>query len=192
MTEFTSLVLFLAIGGIGFLFLLISLLIGDLFEAIDFHFDLDLDVDGADGHFGILNSRVLTVFLTAFGGIGAIATEFGFGFGFSAMLGIGGGLMFGAVVFAFGYFLHTQQASSSVSERDLIGRTAKVVVGILPGNVGQISCTVGEEKVEKLARTRDGEELKAGTVVLIEEAAGDSLIVSSMEATGYSIFAEND
>ncbi len=190
MTEFTSLVLFLVVGGIGFLFLIFSLLVGDVFEALDLDFDLDLD--GGDGHFGVLDSRVLSVFMTAFGGLGAIGVQFGLGFLLSALLGIGGGITFGALVFAFGYFLYSQQASSSVSERDLIGRTAKVVVGILPGTVGQISCTIGEEKVEKLARTRDGDEIKAGTLVLIEEVTGDSFIVSSMEDTGFSVFAESD
>ena len=190
MTEFTSLVLFLVVGGIGFLFLIFSLVMGDIFEA--FGADLGFNPHVGDGEFGVLDSRVLSVFLTALGGIGAIGIEFGLGLIVSFFLGLGGGVLFGALVFAFGYFLYTQQASSSVSERDLIGRTAKVIVGILPENVGQISCTVGEEKVEKLARTRNGEEIKAGTLVLIEEAAGDSFIVSSMEGTGYSIFAEDD
>ncbi|HUF05462.1 MAG TPA: hypothetical protein VMM38_14980 [Aridibacter sp.] len=190
MTEFASLLIFLVVGGIGFLFLMISFIAGDIFEAFDL--DLGLDTDGGDGHFGVLDSRVLSVFLTALGGIGAIGIQFGLGFLMSVLLGLAGGAIFGAMVFGFGYLLHSQQSSSSVSERDLIGRTAKVVVGILPGTVGQISCTVGEEKVEKLARTRDGEEIKAGAVVLIEDVAGDSFIVSTMEDTDYPLFAEID
>lgn len=190
MTEFTSLVLFLAVGGIGFLFLMLSLVMGDIFEAFDL--DLGFDADTGDGEFGVLDSRVLSVFLTALGGIGAIGIQFGLGFIISVLLGLGGGVVFGAMVFAFGYLLYSQQSSSSVSERDLIGRTAKVVVGILPGTVGQISCRIGEERVEKLARTRHGEEIKEGSMVLIEDVAGDSFIVSTMEDTAYPIFAEND
>ncbi|MCO6511965.1 MAG: hypothetical protein J5I65_14360 [Aridibacter famidurans] len=190
MTEFTSLLIFLVVGGIGFLFLIFSLIVGDVFEAFDL--DLGFDADSGDGHFGVLDSRVVSVFLTALGGLGAIGIQFGVGFLMSVLLGLAGGVVFGGMVFAFGYLLYSQQSSSSVSERDLIGRTAKVVVGILPGSVGQISCTVGEEKVEKLARTRDGEKIDAGTMVLIEDVAGDSFVVSTMEEAGYSLFSEKD
>ncbi|REJ75634.1 MAG: hypothetical protein DWQ47_09195 [Acidobacteria bacterium] len=190
MTEFTSLLIFLVVGSLGFLFLVFSLVIGDIFEAFDL--DLGFESDSGDGHFGVLDSRVLSVFLTALGGLGAIGIQFGLGFVLSVLLGLAGGVVFGGVVFAFGYLLYSQQSSSSVSERDLIGRTAKVVVGILPGSVGQISCTVGEEKVEKLARTRDGEKIEAGAIVLIEDVTGDSFIVSTMEGTGYSLFSESD
>ncbi len=177
---FNSLIIFLAVGGLGFLFLVVSLILGDLFEAFDLDFDADFDADGGM-EIGILDSRVISVFLTAFGFVGAAALKFGLTVLVSTALGVGSGILFGALIFGFGYLLHTQQASSSVSERDLIGRTAKVVVAIKPGTVGQISCRIGEERVEKLARTRNGEELKEGVTVFIEEAAGNSFIVSSME-----------
>lgn len=174
--TFTSLTIFLIIGGIGFLFLMISLLIGDLFDAFDF--DLDLDTNG---DFGLFDSRVISVFLTTFGFIGAIAIQLGFGIIVSGLFGAGSGVALGALVFAFGYFLHSQQTSSSVSEKDLIGRTAQVVVGIRPESVGQISCKVGEERVEKIARSRNGEEIKTGQTVFIEEITGDAVIVSLEE-----------
>ena len=187
----TLLTIFIAIGVIGFLFLLISLVVGDLFEQFDFDadhdfdidhdFDLDHDFDGAHGSFGVFNSRVLSVFLTAFGGIGAASLQFGYGGVFSTILGVGGGVLFGAIVFAFGYFLYSQQASSSVTNRDLVGRTAKVIVGIQPNNIGQISCRIGDENVEKLARTRDGSEIRLGEKVFIEEAGEDAFVVSSMK-----------
>lgn len=180
---FNSLIIFLAIGGIGFLFLMVSLVIGDLFEAFDFDFDADFDGDGG-AEIGILDTRVISVFLTAFGFVSAAALKFGLSVFASSALGIGSGILFGALIFGFGYLLHTQQASSSVSERDLIGRTAKVVVAIKPGTVGQISCQIGEERVEKLARTRDGKEIERGATVFIEEAADNSFIVSDMENYG--------
>lgn len=184
MNLYTSLIVFLIIGGVGFLFLVVSLVIGDLFEALDIDFDADFDGDGGGGgEIGILDSRVVSVFLTAFGFIAAISSQLGLGPLLSAVIGLGSGVLFGSLIFAFGYFLHTQQSSSSVTERDLIGRTAEVIVAIKPAGIGQISCRVGEERVEKLARIRDGEEeIKAGETVFIEEATGDSLIVSSMNS----------
>lgn len=191
----TLLTVFLILGGIGFLFLMVSLIIGDLFEAFDFdhpdfdHPDFDHpDIDGSGGSdIGILDSRVISVFLTAFGFIGAFFLYSGFSGIISSVIGLGSGIVFGGLIFAFGYFLTTQESSSSVTQRDLIGRTAKVIVGIKPNSIGQISCRIGEERVEKLAQTRDGKEIKVGETVFIEEITGDAFIVSSMEGMNYEL-----
>jgi hypothetical protein len=59
----------------------------------------------------------------------------------------------------------------------MVGRTAQVIVSIAPGSLGQVSCRVGEERIEMLARSRDNVEIKAGAMVRVEEIAGDSVIV---------------
>lgn len=196
----TLLATFLILGGIGFLFMLISLIIGDLFEALDLDFgadvdfdtdvdfDVDADFDGSGGSdIGVLDTRVISVFLTAFGFIGAYFIYAGFGGIISSLIGVGSGVIFGGLMFGFGYFLTTQEASSSVSNKDLIGRTAKVIVGIQPNSIGQISCRIGEERIEKIARTRDGKEIKRGETVFIEEITPDAFIVSSMEGMNYEL-----
>lgn len=165
--------IFLVIGGLGFLFLLLSLIIGDLFEAIGMELSLDASHD-----FGVFDSRVIAVFLTAFGGFGVIASTLGWGAVGGSLFGLLGGFIFGAIVFYFGKLLYSQQSSSSVAPEDLIGRTAQVVVNIKPDQLGQISCLIGEEKVEKLARTVSGEELKAGQLVRIDSIGSDSVFVS--------------
>lgn len=176
--------IFLVIGAIGLLFLLVSLVVGDVFEAIGFDFGLDASHD-----FGIFDSRVIAVFLTAFGGFGAIGTSFGYGAFGASLFGLLGGAAFGAIVFYFGKLLYNQQSTSSVGNENLIGRTAQVTVGIKPDGLGQISCRVGEERVEKLARTRNGEEIKAGQIVRIESIGGDSVIVSVEDGEGVSLFS---
>ena len=50
--------IFLVIGAIGLIFLLISLVVGDVFEALGFDFGLDASHD-----FGVFDSRVIAVFL---------------------------------------------------------------------------------------------------------------------------------
>ena len=62
---------FVAIAVIGFAFLLIALVFGEIFD----FFDHDLDFD--HGGPGVLSSRVIAVFITAFGAFGAIATNNG-------------------------------------------------------------------------------------------------------------------
>lgn len=180
--------IFLAIGGLGFLFLLLSLIVGDIFDAIGFEFGANLD---ASHDFGLFDSRVIAIFLTAFGGFGAIGVSLGFGALASSFFGILGGAFFGALVFYFGRFLYRQQSSSSVSEEDLIGRSAQVVVGIPPNQIGQITCRVGEERVEKIARARDGAEIKIGAIVRIESITGDAVIVSVDNGERLSLFSDN-
>lgn len=168
------LALFAIIGGIGFVFLIISLVVGDIFEAVGF----DLGVAGDAGvDFGFLDSRVLAVFITAFGGFGAIGVQMGYGAVAASLIGLLGGVIFGGVVSLFGRFLMGQQASSSVTDDDLIGRTAQVAVAIRPGEVGHISIRVGDQRVERIARSRGDEEIKAGTLVRVAAIAGDSVIV---------------
>jgi membrane protein implicated in regulation of membrane protease activity len=174
----------LIIGGLGFLFLLISLVVGDIFDAVGIDFGLDASHD-----FGIFDSRVISVFLVAFGGFGTIGVQVGFGSVGSSLCGLLGGVFFAAIVFFFGKFLYGQQSTSSVRAEDLIGRTAQVTVRIQPGNIGQISCRVGDDNIEKLARTTGGEEIKAGALVRIESIAGDSVIVSHETDERYSLFS---
>jgi len=173
-SNISSLMVFLGIAAIGFIFLLISLLVGDIFDS----FGIDSGLDGgADGH-GLLDSRVISVFITAFGGFGAIGIQMGLGIVGSSLMGLAGGVVLGGLVSLFARFLYKQQSSSSVSTGQLVGRTAQVIVSIAPGGVGQISCRVGEERIEKLARSKDDREIKAGAMVRVDEVAGGSVIVS--------------
>ena len=172
--DISALTVFLIIAALGFVFLVVSLLFGEMFD----HFGIDHDIGGgADAH-PFVDSRVISVFLTAFGGFGAIGVQLGLSALVSSLLGLGGGVMLGGIVSLFARFLYQQQASSSVSAVQLVGRTAQVTVKIPPDGIGQISCRIGEERVEKLARTRDHEEIKAGALVRIEEIAGDSVLVT--------------
>ena len=173
-SNITPLFVFLGIAAIGFVFLLVSLVVGDIFDSFGF----DTGLDGvSDGH-ALLDSRVISVFVTAFGGFGAIGIQSGFSMVTSSLMGLAGGLVLGGLVSLFGRFLYKQQSTSSVNTAQLVGRTAQVVVSIGPGSLGQVSCRVGEERVEKLARARDNREIKAGATVRVDEVAGDSLIVS--------------
>lgn len=170
----SALTVFIGIAAVGLVFLVVSLLFGELLEGLGLH---EAGGAGLDGH-GFIDSRALAVFLTAFGGFGAIGIRSGFGVVPSALLGLASGFVLGGAVALFARLLLAQQSSSSVSGSQLVGRTAQVTVTIPAGGVGQISCRIGEERVEKIARSRGGAELKSGALVLIEEFTGDSVIVS--------------
>ena len=77
----------------------------------------------------------------------------------------------------FARFLFGQQASSDVGSHDLVGQIARVVVAIPAGGVGQIRCRLGEELVDKIARTRSGDSIGENASVQVEEVLGETVIV---------------
>lgn len=180
-TGFSAFGIFLALAAVGFLFLVVSFAFGELFG----HADLgghDADLHG-DAHGGVsfFSSRVLSVFVTAFGGFGAIGIHLGYGTGVSTGIGMAGGLFFGAIIYLFASFLYSQQASSDLRVSELVGRSAQVSVAIPKGGLGQIRCTLGESVLEKIARSQDGAEIPANTVVKIESVVGETLLVRRAE-----------
>ena len=162
---------FLAIAAVGFLFLLVTLVFGEIFD----FFEADHDFD--HGGPGFFSSRIIAVFITAFGGFGAIGTEYGLSVAASSALGVGSGVVFGGLIYAFARFLYRQQASSEVRSSDLVGQTGRVVVGIPAGGLGQVRCRIGEEMIDKIARTDDGQPLPENTPVLVEQVLGETVIV---------------
>lgn len=179
--SFSAFAIFLALAAVGFLFLVISFAFGELFG----HADLgghDADLHG-DAHGGVsfFSSRVLSVFVAAFGGFGAIGIHLGYGTGVSTGIGLLGGVFFGAIIYLFASFLFSQQASSDVRVADLVGSTAQVSVAIPKGGLGQIRCTMGESVVEKIARSEDGGEIPANTLVKVEAIVGETALVRRAE-----------
>ncbi len=164
---------FLAIAGVGFLFLLISLIFGEIFDFFDGGFDHDVDHGGP----GLFSTRAISVFVLAFGATGAIATNYGLGPVPASLVGTATGLVLGGLVAAFGRFLYGQQASSDVSHRDLVGQSARVVVTIPAGGVGQVRCRIGDELIDKIARASDDASIAEHTTVRVEDVLGEVVIV---------------
>jgi membrane protein implicated in regulation of membrane protease activity len=171
--QINAFTIFLAIAAVGFLFLLISLVFGEIFE----HFDSGLDSDLEHGGPGFFSTRVLSVFVTAFGGFGAIATHYGLGPLQASGIGALSGLVLATPVFYFARFLYGQQASSDSHTQDLVGQTGRVIVAIPAGGVGQVRCRIGEELVDKIARARDDGALPEHTSVVVEEVLGETVVV---------------
>jgi membrane protein implicated in regulation of membrane protease activity len=171
--SLTAFTVFLAIAGVGFLFLIVSLVFGEIFDFFDHDLDLGIDHGGP----GILSSRVIAVFITAFGSFGAIAVNNGLSAGAASGVGAASGLVFGGVIYAFLHFLYGQQASSEVRTADLVGQSGRVVIGIPANGVGQVRCRVGEELIDKIAQAKDGIAIPENTPVHIEEVLGETVIV---------------
>jgi hypothetical protein len=185
-SSITPLAVFLGIAAIGLLFLATTLIFGELFEhEAEFDHDVDTDHDlSGHEHDGpsFLSTRVISVFVTAFGGFGAIGTYAGLGVLSSSLLGFAGGLGLGWVVYTFARFLYSQQASSDITLHDLLGQTARVTVAIPRGSFGQVRCVIGETQIEKIARSNDGGEIPFNTLVRIEDIEADSVVVRKADA----------
>ena len=164
---------FLAIAALGFLLLMSSLFFGEIFE----HFDGGLDHDLEHGGPGFFSTRVISVFVTAFGGFGAIATEYHFGPLAASGIGALSGVVLALPVYWFARFLFGQQASSDSRTSDLVGQTGRVVVAIPAGGVGQVRCRIGEELIDRLARAREPVAIAENDAVVVEEVVGETVIV---------------
>jgi hypothetical protein len=172
LSHISALSIFLAVGAIGLLVLLFSLLFGEILD--EMHLEADLDHDGP----GFFSTRVISVFITAFGGFGAISANYGMSPLASSAVGFMSGILLGGLIYLYARFLYSQQASSNIDLADLIGRTAQVTVGIPAGGLGQVRCLIGETMVEKTARSKDGIAIASNSQVMIEGLASESLIVS--------------
>lgn len=183
--ELSAFTVFLAIGSIGFLFLLLSFALGeisDFFGGIEADHDHDVahDADHGGGP-SPFSTRVLAMFVTAFGASGALATHYGVSPLPASGIGFVSGGFFGSLVYLFAKFLHGQQASSQVRAAEVIGQTARVIVGIPANGLGQVRCRVGEELVDRIARTADGSAAPENSMVRIQDIVGEIAIVSPVQ-----------
>jgi membrane protein implicated in regulation of membrane protease activity len=164
---------FLAIAAVGFIFLVAALLFGEIFDFFD-HGDVDT------GGPGILSSRVIAVFITTFGAVGALGVHNGMSPGGASGLGAVAGAIFAGAMVMLGKFLYDQQSSSEVRASDLVGQHCRVIVSIPANGVGQIRCRIGEELVDKIAQARDGAAIPENTSVQVETVLGETVVVKKL------------
>ncbi len=192
LSQIGALSFFLTIGAVGFLFLLLSFLLGEVFG--HFHVDHDVDLEHEFDHDtahdgpGIFNARIISMFITAFGGCGAISVYLGLGVLASSLIGLAGGFLFGWLVYLFARFLYSQQASSIHDTDDLLGISAQVIVAIPVNGLGQVRCIIGESAIEKIARSTDGSAISENTTVFVEQISGETVIVSPQPTEGAGLF----
>lgn len=137
------------------------------------HLDHDVDV----GHMGagalvlgLFKPRNIIFFMTAFGLTGTLLTLIGnpqgATLGFALAMGGGAGLLTHAI---FLWLRRSESGVDAVSEREIEGRAARVVLALAPGRPGRISCLIGDREQYVTARlaadiTRP---LEAGSEVVV-------------------------
>lgn len=174
LTQISAFSVFLAISALGFLILLASFFFGEIFE----HFgDGAWDHDLGHGGPSFFSMRVMSVFVTGFGGFGAIGIHFGLPVLAASGLGFLSGLGCASAIYSFARFLYSQQATTESKSSDLVGQPARTIVAIPAGGVGQIRCRIGEELIDKLAKSGDGSAVAENAIVVVEQVLGEVAIV---------------
>jgi membrane protein implicated in regulation of membrane protease activity len=193
---------FLAIGVAASLFVIITLMLGelgDLFGADhDFDHGSDLSHDvahdhdfhaelgaGAESMAGLtaphlFSFRIIITFVAGFGLIGAVSTWAGASVIMSSVYGLIAGMIMAGLMYAFVHYLATQQASVNVSDSDLIGKEAQVVVKIPADSVGQVQFNTTSGTMTKIAMSTDHTEIPEGSVVKIERITGQTAFVKKL------------
>jgi membrane protein implicated in regulation of membrane protease activity len=166
---------FLALGGVGLLLLAVSLFSGH---------DLDFDADVHGGLPGFLSLRTLGVFLTGFGAVGAVAAlSLPAGDSrslWASTLGVGSGVALSGVYLLAMRLIQSQEASSLVGDKELVGLEGRVSVPIPPDGVGEVTCAVGGQIARRMARTQGSQAVPEGRRVKITDVYGATVIVEEV------------
>lgn len=173
--------IYVAIGAVGFLFLVGMLVIGDVFGGDhDVAADHDTPLDAHPDHAGpgIFSARIMAAFLTAFGVGGVVGRYYGLSHPAASGIGVVAGIVMAGLVYQFARVLYGQQASSEVKMATLVGKNGEVSVAIPTGGVGQVTLTYAGERSDHLARSANGQAVQRGAEVVITALRGDGLVVA--------------
>jgi len=170
--------IYVAIGAFGFLFLAVMLFFGGDAGGGGGRHDGVAHGDGEVGGPSVFSARIMAAFLSAFGVGGVVGRYYNLSHPAASGVGVVSGIIMAGLVYQFARLLYSQQASSEVRMSTLVGRSAEVSVSIPPGGVGQVTLSVSGERSEHIARSRSGDALPRGTEVVITGLRGDSVVVA--------------
>ena len=153
------------VGGIGFVFLLLSAI---------FDFDhADTDIDGPN----LFSIKMFAMYAVGFGAGGGIAFLNGWPVimqAFSSCVGIGALGIAGMVGFSF---LQRSQADSTISDKDFTGVIGRVTIKIPQHGIGEIQCQISDRVIHVSAFSKHSP-LEVGSQVCIESKKGSTVYVS--------------
>lgn len=175
-------IFFIALGVLGLLFFLGSLLVGG---DHDFgHHDGSVgDHDGGNGQ-SIISIFTISWFMVGFGGTGTLMRVNDFGMPVSTISALLVGACCLALAFCLMSMLHKQQADSTITLSKLMGTHGVVIMGIPPNGCGKIQCNVAGGTQEYIARSLKNKNLPENTQVKITGEAGGVCIVDITETQG--------
>jgi len=174
--------------GVGLLWAIVIVVSGGLGGDVDVP-DADMpdfdvgDVDAFDvGSVEIspISPITISAFITAFGAVGIISRQLFEVSGPMSLLWstLGGLLLSGAMFLFYSRFLIGSQGSSEVRVSQLVGLTAEVVAPIPEDGIGEIAVIAQGSRVTYPARSSQGNAIKRGSLVVIDQMLGTQALVS--------------
>lgn len=155
--------------GVGLGLLLLSVVLGDLFDFLDF---LDVDIGGPD--FSVV--PVLFTAVAAFGAGGLIGIEgFDFGRTGSILSGLATGAAGGGLALLLFALLARQQATEGFQLSQLVGKRGRCSLAIGPGRIGKV--TVDHAGMTRALSATSDEEISSGEEVVVRDVIGSQLTV---------------
>lgn len=169
-------VIFASIFGVGFAILIFSLLFGhDVDTGIDVGVDTDIDHDGGPSVFSI---KMISLLMVGFGALsfGVRATTDA-GMFVSSMAGVGGAVIVGAIGYVIIRAFYASQATSTITDEDIVGCVATIIDAIPEGGNGQVSCIIRGREITFLARSKEGDSITRGNPVRVLSKTGNIVTV---------------
>jgi membrane protein implicated in regulation of membrane protease activity len=158
---------YLIIGGLGLAIIVVSLLVGEIFE----HVFSALNIDGH----GPFSTPVIGAFLAAFGFGAALADGAGVNTSLAALVGLGAGMALGGIAWKFTGVLMDMPTDDSVRTTDLVGKPATVITRVPEGGYGEISVFHAGQLLKLSARSAAA--LPAGEPVRITAVTSATSVV---------------
>ncbi len=147
--------LFYICFGVGVLYTVISFLLGQLFDFMDFDGDFELGTNISP-----LKPAVIAVFVTVFGGTGIILLRNNVLFITSLIISLIISVIFSYIIYRYVIVeLYKAQNTSAVERQKLIGQRAKVTLSIKQGSYGKIKYVVNGNTYSSPAKSEDGSEI---------------------------------
>jgi len=173
--------MFVSIFGVGFVMLLITSIFGHDADT-DVGHDFGGDADHGSHGPSIFSTKMLSLILVGFGagGFGVRATT-GAGMFAASMGGVAGAVVLGVIGYLIIRGFYGSQASSTVTDDDIIGCDGNLLDGIPEGGRGQVACVVRGREITFLARSKDGSPIKRGAPVKIVAKTAGVVTVTPLE-----------
>jgi membrane-bound ClpP family serine protease len=159
---------FVSLAAIGLLLTAASALLGHDFEA---HPELEV------GGIGFFSLRAMAIFLLTFGTVGALGRWLEKPPITSSLWGLLAGVGTYGIYIAAMQLIRSQQASSLIEDRELVGLTAMVTVAIPADGVGEVTCRLKSQTTRRMARATRPQPIAEGALVKVTELHGAVLLV---------------
>ncbi len=159
---------FLIIFGLGLLLTVVTFAVGELFDFGGG--DADSGSEMGDGTPSPFSSRILFVFLTAFGGFGFIGESMDWPIGGSVLLAMAGGLAVSAGTFFLVVApMARQQGSVHVTEGDYLDKEGQVTAEIPENGLGRVTLVAASSgaRMSPAAKSANGQRIPFGTSVRV-------------------------